>query len=341
MSAAISPRNRGAALVAVTGGILVAAGSLLPWMSLFAGLRGFPGILGLYGRLTFAGGVFLALGGLAMIVRTERFIRPLVASIGVAIALFAGWILFGLRATTQRLEEQPMLVARPGPGLFVVLAGALMVAALAFQTYRVGKTEASSAVPHRPSPKGAAFRGRRRLFLYRMHPRISELLEYIDRQAATLRTEFEAVTPERRAVRPSPDRWSPAEVIHHVVIVERRLVTRLTALVEQARAFAPEHDSSSVFTVVDPSRFISRVNRFRTSELGEPRDTDASRVWTDFETTRRELKEVIRSADGLALSEVSAPHPALGPLTGYGWIAFAGAHAARHAAQIKEDALVS
>lgn len=174
-----------------------------------------------------------------------------------------------------------------------------------------------------------------------MHPRISELLEYIDHQAATLRSEFEAIAPQRRGVRPEPDRWSPAEVVHHVVIVEQRLAKRLQGLIEQARAFPPEHDDSSVFTVVDASRFVSRVNRFKTSELGEPRDTDASRVWTDFEAARRELKDVIRSGDGLALSEVSAPHPALGPLTGYGWIAFAGAHAARHAAQIKEDALLA
>ena len=89
---------------------------------------------------------------------------------------------------------------------------------------------------------------------------------------------------------------------------------------------------------MDTDRVAIRSTRFKTSELSEPRDTDASRVWSDFETARRELKDVIRAADGLALNDVSAPHPALGPLSGYGWIAFAGAHAARHAAQITEDA---
>jgi hypothetical protein len=171
-----------------------------------------------------------------------------------------------------------------------------------------------------------------------MHPRISELLDYIDQQAATLRKAFEGIPSERRSVRPGRDRWSPAEVVHHVTIVERRLVNRLQALAEEARALPPESDSSSVFTIVDADRIEIRKIRFKTSELGEPRETDASRVWTDFESTRRQLKDVIRSADGLALNEVSAPHPALGPLTGYGWIAFAGAHAARHAAQIREDA---
>jgi DinB superfamily len=171
-----------------------------------------------------------------------------------------------------------------------------------------------------------------------MHPRIAQLLDYIDRQADVLRAEFEAIPPERRSIRPVPDRWSPAEVVHHVVIVERRLTKRLETLIEQARALPPERDTSSVFGVVDTDRVEVRGQRFKTGELAEPRDTDPSRVWSEFESARRDLKGVVASADGLAMSDVSAPHPALGPLTGYGWIAFAGSHAARHAAQIKEDA---
>ena len=122
-----------------------------------------------------------------------------------------------------------------------------------------------------------------------------------------------------------------------MAIVEQRLTKRLQSLAEQA-CLAAGSGASSVFTIVDSDRVAIRSTRFKTSELSEPRDTDASRVWSDFEAARRELKDVIRAADGLALNEVSAPHPALGPLTAYGWIAFAGAHAARHAAQIKEDA---
>jgi hypothetical protein len=44
----------------------------------------------------------------------------------------------------------------------------------------------------------------------------------------------------------------------------------------------------------------------------------------------------VRSADGLALSEIVQPHPVLGPINLYQWIAFVGAHEARHAAQVME-----
>jgi DinB family protein len=170
-----------------------------------------------------------------------------------------------------------------------------------------------------------------------MHPRISEVIRYIDEQAAVLRAAFESVPPDRRASRPTPDRWSPAEVVHHVIIVERRVVHRLRSFIDQTPRIGLEQDTSPILPTLNTVRAVDRTRRFVTSDAAEPRQTDAARVWDDFEETRRALKEVIASGDGLALGSVSAAHPALGELNGYGWIAFAGMHAARHAAQIRED----
>src|SRR5690242_13404819 len=115
-----------------------------------------------------------------------------------------------------------------------------------------------------------------------MHPRISELLDYIDRQATVLRAEFEAVPNDRRGVRPSPGRWSPAEVVHHVVIVERRITQRLQGLIAEARGHEPENDTSSILTVLRPDRAINRDRRIVTSDVNQPRDVDPDRVWSDF-----------------------------------------------------------
>ena len=116
--------------VAVSGGLLLTVGALLPWMSLFAGLHQYAGVDGLYGRLILAGGVLVGLGGALMYTRSFRFTRPLVGGLGLVLVGFAVWILIGLRATTRQLGDHPMLVARPGPGLFVALAGAVVAAAV-------------------------------------------------------------------------------------------------------------------------------------------------------------------------------------------------------------------
>ena len=169
-----------------------------------------------------------------------------------------------------------------------------------------------------------------------MHPRIAELLDYVTQQTAVLRAAYDAVPIDRRAVRPEPGRWSPAEVIHHLAIVDRRIAQRLAMLVEQARALPPETETSSVLDSPSVKMALDRTKRFVTGEASEPRETNPARVWDDLMEARQALETVIVSGDGLALGEVRAPHPALGGLSGYDWIAFVGSHAARHADQIRE-----
>jgi hypothetical protein len=169
-----------------------------------------------------------------------------------------------------------------------------------------------------------------------MHPRISELLDYVEKQTATLQAAYESVPPEQRAVRVVPDRWSPAEIVHHLAMVERRLAQRLATLIEQARALPPETETTSVLSTQSTTRVLDRTGRFVTSEASEPRNTDAVHAWDDLMDARQEVVRVIRSGNGLALGAVSAPHPALGIFNGYEWIAFIGSHAARHADQIRE-----
>ncbi|HEV8216207.1 MAG TPA: DinB family protein [Gemmatimonadaceae bacterium] len=169
-----------------------------------------------------------------------------------------------------------------------------------------------------------------------MHPRLTELLDYVRAQTDDLRKAYDAVPPERRTVRPEPDRWSPAEIVHHLVIVDRRINHRLRAMIEEARAFPPASDASPLVSTI-AERVTVRDRRFKTSEASEPRDTDPSRIWDDIAAVREELEQVVATADGLALDKVFAPHPALGPLCGYDWLAFVGAHAARHADQIREQ----
>jgi len=114
-------------ITAIMGGALVGTGAILPWLSLFAGLQSYSGMIGLYGRLLFGGGVLAVAGGVAIIVRSDFWLRSSVGALGLVLALFTGWLLLGLRSTTRELGGHPMLIARPGPGLFVALIGALVV----------------------------------------------------------------------------------------------------------------------------------------------------------------------------------------------------------------------
>jgi hypothetical protein len=129
-------RDRRAAAFAVAGGVIITVGAVLPWMSLFAGLHSYAGIAGLYGRLAFAGGVLAVIGGLVMLTRPHPRLRLAIGGLGVALMLFAGWVLLGLRATTEHLDQHPFLLPRAGPGIFVVIAGALVMVPLLLPSRR-------------------------------------------------------------------------------------------------------------------------------------------------------------------------------------------------------------
>src|SRR4051812_37072738 len=145
-----------------------------------------------------------------------------------------------------------------------------------------------------------------------MHPRITELLEYVDRQGRVLRAAYDVIPAERRGARPAPERWSAAENVQHVSLVDRSVMRLLRRLIDEARALPRETETTPVVPTLDIARIIERTRPLTASDAAQPRDPDPARVWTDFDEMRKELRTVIASADGLAMGAVSAPHPALG-----------------------------
>jgi hypothetical protein len=137
-------------MIAVCGGTAIIVGAALPWMSLFAGLQSYAGLAGLYGRLMFAGGVMAVAGGAAMGIGSRELLRHAVGTVGIAVACISLWSLLGLRTTIRELGTHPLLLARAGPGLFVVLTGALLVAAVLVPGR--GSTTARAAPDRSPRP---------------------------------------------------------------------------------------------------------------------------------------------------------------------------------------------
>lgn len=114
----------------MAGGVLVIAGALLPWLTLYAGLQPYTGMAGLYGRLVLAGGALAVAAGALMLRPRPLWMRWGSAILGAALTLFIAWLLVGLRETLQG-RMSPMLVAHAGPGLFVAITGAGLVSAAA------------------------------------------------------------------------------------------------------------------------------------------------------------------------------------------------------------------
>jgi hypothetical protein len=121
--------------------------------------------------------------------------------------------------------------------------------------------------------------------------------------------------------------------------VEARTTSLLSQSLTSARVkgLRSEQDTSPIVRPDRVARLLDRGTRFTTGEASRPRwGVHWEAAWHTLEGTRTAFRDAVIQGDGLALGDISHPHPALGPLTLYEWIVFVGGHEIRHAEQIKE-----
>lgn len=144
-----------------------------------------------------------------------------------------------------------------------------------------------------------------------------------------------AVTPlddQTFTRRPTEEVWSVAEVLHHLCIVEQKVLEILEAGVIKPPRSIP------AWRRLMPLRFLigNRVRRVKAPKMAEPlspppRET----VMENFNRAREATKE-FGARHSERLKRVVFKHPILGEMDGIGAISFVGYHELRHLKQIQE-----
>ena len=174
-----------------------------------------------------------------------------------------------------------------------------------------------------------------------MHPRLDELLDYLDAQRARVLDAGAALPRERWSVRPSPERWSVADVYAHLHRVEHGVARLLRKRIAEARASGHprEEEASSVLGALDGRGVSDRSRRLvAPTQVAPPEHPDPATVEQQLEESRAMMRAALAEGDGLALGKITHMHPVLGEIDLYQWILFVGQHEARHVQQITETA---
>src|SRR5262245_21892748 len=102
-----------------------------------------------------------------------------------------------------------------------------------------------------------------------MHPRTEELLAYLDHGRADLRLALDEVPTARQTTRPTSERWSDAEALEHLRLVERSMSLMFTKRLDEARArgLEPEREVSSIRSMLDITAFLDRTHARKAPEL--------------------------------------------------------------------------
>ncbi|MDQ6717206.1 MAG: DinB family protein [Gemmatimonadota bacterium] len=171
-----------------------------------------------------------------------------------------------------------------------------------------------------------------------MHTRLAEIVGFLGRTRVDLDNSFAGATRDQLAKKPSPSKWSVAEILDHLGIVEAGIAGLIAKLVGRGKAegIPREASETSLLGTFDAFSFPNTRHAFDAPARVAPRaGPDPDEVRDNLRRSREELRAALQSADGMDLSKLSYNHVILGPLDLYQWAMFVGQHEARHTAQIK------
>ncbi len=132
--------------------------------------------------------------------------------------------------------------------------------------------------------------------------------------------------------RPSDSEWSVAEIVHHLYLVEERVIKDLN------RAINSEPGRVSFLKKLIPLSIVSlRVRKFQSPKAVNPVDVPAKdQVLENYNGARQSLKALCNSHGRERFKTLVFNHPFLGRIDGTATVAFVGYHEQRHLKQIRE-----
>jgi len=138
--------------------------------------------------------------------------------------------------------------------------------------------------------------------------------------------------PNVYSQRPAEDEWSVGEIVHHLCLVEDRVIKEL----EGALARAPQR--VGFFRRLIPTAIVSsRLVRVKAPKAVNPLDAPAKDVAIEnFSRTRNRLKTLCATHGSERLRNLVFKHPFLGEIDGVATVSFVGYHEQRHYKQIRE-----
>jgi hypothetical protein len=142
--------------------------------------------------------------------------------------------------------------------------------------------------------------------------------------------------------KPAPDRWSIAENLDHIVIVQERVLGPILDQLANAPAPPADRDYQQVDRIVI-NQFPNRLAKFQAPEFVHPADhIEPRELLTRLTANYARLAECLESRPGLRQHVIlAAPLKAVSQgafelMDGYQWILAAAAHTERHTKQMLE-----
>ena len=161
---------------------------------------------------------------------------------------------------------------------------------------------------------------------------VQQLAESRERLVLTV----EGLSEEQRSFRPAQDRWSIADCVEHITVVEGSVLGKIQEVL-QAPPEPERRDEVRGKEQIVLEKVPAREERLKGPAAFMPRGR-----WPDFEELVRQFEATReRSVRFSAVTQADLrnhffPHPTLGLLDSYQWLLLLSAHCERHVRQMEE-----
>lgn len=168
-----------------------------------------------------------------------------------------------------------------------------------------------------------------------MPPELDSVIASMAKAQTGLLSAADAVAPEKWKTPPSEGRWSAAELVAHLMMVERAVIGKADRVAQKP----PKHVSLLKRIHIPMALVESRWIRRKSPVPVEPEMLrDKEIMLAELRTVRERSLAFLEETRGRNLGEYCWKHPALGTLNTYEWMQFIASHELRHTKQMREIA---
>jgi hypothetical protein len=146
----------------------------------------------------------------------------------------------------------------------------------------------------------------------------------------------EGLDEAQQSFRPADDAWSAAEIVEHLALIEGRITNLFNVMLKKIESAAEPGAQPRPMQPFSLDEFAAQARQqFNAPDEVCPRGGNLADALAQLRASRAALSALQPRFEAVDGASATYPHPAFGPLNLYQWLAFIGAHEARHLAQLE------
>jgi uncharacterized damage-inducible protein DinB len=166
-----------------------------------------------------------------------------------------------------------------------------------------------------------------------MPEKLDSIISSMARAHTGLLAAADAVAADEWKTRPSEGKWSAAELLAHLMMVERAVIGKA----DRVRQHPPKRVSLLKRIHIPMALVESRwIRRESPMPVRPEMLSDKESMLAQLRTVRERSLAFLEETRGRNLGDYCWTHPALGTLNTYEWMQFIASHEVRHTKQMRE-----